>query len=103
VVTSYWSHSSFSRGLDGATWVLALLLELLTRGDWRRYQVRLKGSGRLSFRTLIVGTSPEAGRLAHILDSPTSGFVPLGYVRGSDPDVSANSCRCWASWSSCRC
>jgi hypothetical protein len=91
VVTSYWSHSSFSRGWMGATWVLALLLELLTRRDWRRYQVRLKGSGRLSFRTLIVGTSPEAGRRAHILDSPTSGFVPLSYVHGSDPDVSANS------------
>jgi exopolysaccharide biosynthesis polyprenyl glycosylphosphotransferase len=91
VVASYWSHSSFSRVWMGATWVLALLLELLTRRGWRRYQVRLKGSGRLSFRTLIVGTSSEAGRLAHVLDSPTSGFVPLGYVRGSDPDVSANS------------
>jgi exopolysaccharide biosynthesis polyprenyl glycosylphosphotransferase len=91
VVTSYWSHSELSRLWMGATWVLALLLELVSRRGWRHYQVKLKGSGRLSFRTLIVGTSAEAGRLAHVLDSPTSGFVPLGYVRGSDPSVSANT------------
>jgi exopolysaccharide biosynthesis polyprenyl glycosylphosphotransferase len=91
VVASYWSHSNFSRVWMGATWVLALFLELLTRRGWRRYQVRLKGSGRLAFRTLIVGTSAEAGRLAHVLDNPASGFLPLGYVRGSDPTVSANT------------
>jgi exopolysaccharide biosynthesis polyprenyl glycosylphosphotransferase len=91
VVTSYWSHSELSRLWMGATWVLALLLELISRRGWRHYQVKLKGSGRLSFRTLIVGTSAEAGRLAHVLGNPTSGFVPLGYVRGSDPSVSANT------------
>jgi exopolysaccharide biosynthesis polyprenyl glycosylphosphotransferase len=91
VMASWWSHSDFSRLWMGATWVLALLLELTSRRAWRRYQVRLKGSGQLSFRTLIVGTSAEAGRLAHILDKPASGFVPLGYVRGSDPTVSANT------------
>ena len=91
VMASWWSHSDFSRLWMGATWVLALLLELTSRRAWRRYQVRLKGSGQLSFRTLIVGTSVEAGRLAHILDKPASGFVPLGYVRGSDPTVSANT------------
>jgi exopolysaccharide biosynthesis polyprenyl glycosylphosphotransferase len=91
VVTSYWSHSELSRLWMGATWVLALFLELLTRRAWRRYQVKLKRSGRLSFRTLIVGTSAEARRLAHVLDHPASGFVPLGYVRGSDPNVSPDS------------
>jgi lipopolysaccharide/colanic/teichoic acid biosynthesis glycosyltransferase len=91
VVASYWSHSNFSRVWMGATWILALLLELLTRRGWRRYQARLKGSGRLAFRTLIVGTSAEAGRLAHILDNPASGFLPLSYVQGSDKTVSANT------------
>jgi exopolysaccharide biosynthesis polyprenyl glycosylphosphotransferase len=75
----------------GATWVLALGLELVTRRGWRHHQLRLKHRGRLSFRTLIVGTSAEAGRLAHVLDNPGSGFVPLGYVRGSDPVIWANT------------
>ena len=87
VVASYWSHSSFSRLWMGATWVLALVLELVSRRAWRHHQLRLKHRGRLSFRTLIVGTSAEAGRLAHVLDNPGSGFVPLGYVRGSDPVI----------------
>ncbi|HEV3497647.1 MAG TPA: hypothetical protein VHA34_14985, partial [Actinomycetes bacterium] len=91
VVTSYWSHSSFSRLWMGATWVLALALALVSRRAWRHHQLRLKHRGRLSFRTLIVGTSAEAGRLAHVLDNPGSGFVPLGYVRGSDPVIWANT------------
>ena len=91
VVASYWSHSSFSRLWMGATWVLALALELVSRRAWRHHQLRLKHRGRLSFRTLIVGTSAEAGRLAHVLDNPGSGFVPLGYVRGSDPVIWANT------------
>ena len=91
VVASYWSHSSFSRLWMGATWVLALASELVTRRAWRHHQLRLKHRGRLSFRTLIVGTSAEAGRLAHVLDNPGSGFMPLGYVRGSDPVIWANT------------
>ena len=91
VVAAYWSHSSFSRVWMGTTWVLALFLELATRRSWWRYQSRLKRSGRLSFRTLIVGTSAEAGRLAEVLSAPASGFVPLGYVRGTDQPISANS------------
>jgi len=91
VVASYWSHSDFSRLWMGVTWVLALVLELITRRAWRHHQLRLKHRGRLSFRTLIVGTSAEAGRLAHVLDHPGSGFVPLGYVRGSDPVIWANT------------
>jgi hypothetical protein len=102
VVTSYRSHSSFSRVWMGATWVLALLLELLSRRGWRRYQFNLKRSGRLSFRTLIVGTSAEAGRLAHVLDSPGSGFVPSGTSTGPKPASRPTPCPCWASWSSCR-
>jgi FlaA1/EpsC-like NDP-sugar epimerase len=39
VVASYWSHSDFSRVWMGATWVLALVLELLSRWGWRRHQV----------------------------------------------------------------
>ena len=48
VVASYWSHSDFSRLWMSATWVLALLLELLTRRGWRRHLscARCRDNGR---------------------------------------------------------
>jgi exopolysaccharide biosynthesis polyprenyl glycosylphosphotransferase len=91
VMASYWSKSSFPRSWIGLGWLLALLFELLTRGSWDWYQGRLKRAGRLAFRTLIVGTTAEATRLAEILKAPASGFTPLGYVRASVQAVPANS------------
>ena len=82
VVASYWSHSLFSRLWMGATWVLALGLELVTRRAWRHHQLRRKHRGRLSFRTLIVGTSAEAGRLAHVLDNPAPASCPSATSAG---------------------
>jgi exopolysaccharide biosynthesis polyprenyl glycosylphosphotransferase len=80
-LTSYWTHSSLSRAWVGLTWAGALALELLTRRCWRTRVWRLRLDGRLALRTLVVGTSPEAGRLVEILRSPGSGFLPLGYAR----------------------
>jgi exopolysaccharide biosynthesis polyprenyl glycosylphosphotransferase len=80
-VVSFWSKSSFSRGWIGLTWVLALLLELLARRFWRLYQHRRKLDGRLALRTLIIGSTGEAIRLAQTLAAPGSGFLPLGYVQ----------------------
>jgi exopolysaccharide biosynthesis polyprenyl glycosylphosphotransferase len=91
VMASYWSKSSFPRSWVGLGWLLALLLELLTRGLWDRYQGRLKRQGRLAFQTLIVGTTAEATRLAEILKAPASGFTPLGYVRASVQAAPMNS------------
>jgi exopolysaccharide biosynthesis polyprenyl glycosylphosphotransferase len=89
---SYWSNSSFSRVWVGLTWVLVLVLELVTRRSWRAWQWRLQLDGRLALRTLVVGTSAEAGRLVEILRSPGSGFLPLGYLRALDASPpSANS------------
>jgi exopolysaccharide biosynthesis polyprenyl glycosylphosphotransferase len=81
VVVSFWSKSSFSRGWIGLTWVLALVLELLARRFWRLYQHRRKLDGRLALRTLIIGATGEAIRLAKTLAAPGSGFLPLGYVQ----------------------
>jgi exopolysaccharide biosynthesis polyprenyl glycosylphosphotransferase len=78
---SYWSNSSFSRVWVGLTWVLVLVLELVTRRSWRAWQWRLQLDGRLALRTLVVGTSAEAGRLVEILRARGSGFLPLGYMR----------------------
>ncbi len=87
---SFWSKSSFSRAWVGLTFVLVLVLELLPRRLWRAYQWRMRIDGRLALRTLVVGTSAEAGRLVKILQVAPSGFLPLGHVRASDPTVPAN-------------
>jgi exopolysaccharide biosynthesis polyprenyl glycosylphosphotransferase len=90
VTAGYWSKSSFPRAWLGLSWSLAVLLELATRRWWEAYRLRLKRDGRLAFRTLIVGTTGEAIRLAETLKDPTSGFIPLGYVGGVDPSVPGN-------------
>jgi exopolysaccharide biosynthesis polyprenyl glycosylphosphotransferase len=90
-MASYWSKAAFSRAWIGLTWLLVLLLVLGARWLWAGYQERLKADGRLAFRTLIVGTTAEATRLAGILEAPASGFAPLGYVGASDPSVPSNS------------
>ena len=90
VMASYWPKSAFPRAWLGLSWLLALTLELLTRRGWEAYRLRLKRDGRLALRTLIVGTTGEATRLAETLKDPTSGFAPIGYVGASDPSVPAN-------------
>jgi exopolysaccharide biosynthesis polyprenyl glycosylphosphotransferase len=89
VMVSYWSRSSFSRAWVGLTWVFVLVLELAVRRFWRRHQYRLRLNGRLALRTLIVGHSAQAARLAEILAAPGSGFKPLGFVHGPGAPTSA--------------
>jgi exopolysaccharide biosynthesis polyprenyl glycosylphosphotransferase len=91
VMASYWSKSSFPRAWLGLSWLLALLLEFATRRAWESYRLRLKRDGRLTLRTLIIGTTTEATRLAETLKECAEGFTPVGYVRASDPAVPANS------------
>jgi exopolysaccharide biosynthesis polyprenyl glycosylphosphotransferase len=91
VMTSFWSMASFSRAWVGLTWVLVLILELAVRRYWRAWEWRLRLDGRLALRTLIVGTSPEAGRLVEILRAPGSGFLPLGYAQTSDTAAKASA------------
>jgi exopolysaccharide biosynthesis polyprenyl glycosylphosphotransferase len=90
VMASYWSKSAFPRAWLGLSWLLALMLALLTRRGWEAYRLRLKRDGRLTLRTLIVGTTGEAVRLAETLKDPTSGFAPIGYVGAFDPSVPTN-------------
>jgi len=90
VMVSFWSNSSFSRGWIGLTWLLTLFAELAARRAWRWHMYRMRMSGQLAYRTLVVGTTSEADRLCHILDQEGSGFLPLGYVRLPDQVVDAN-------------
>jgi exopolysaccharide biosynthesis polyprenyl glycosylphosphotransferase len=91
VMASYWSKLSFPRVWLGLTWLLALLLEFATRRAWEAYRLRLKQDGRLALRTLIVGTTNEAMRLAENLAAPASGFTPLGHVKASEPSIATPS------------
>jgi exopolysaccharide biosynthesis polyprenyl glycosylphosphotransferase len=90
VMASYWSKAAFPRAWLGLSWLLALLLEFATRRGWKAYRLRLKRDGRLALRTLIVGTTREAGRLAKALQDPAWGFTPIGCVGSPDSPVAAN-------------
>ena len=96
VLVSFWSKSSFSRAWVGLTWVLVLVLELLARRLWRAYQWRLRIDGRLALRTLVVGTSAEAGRLVEILQAPTRGFCRSDRYGLPARPSPRTGCRSWA-------
>jgi len=87
----FWSHSPLSRAWVGLTWLLVIALEMVSRRMWRLHVGRLRADGRLAFRTLIVGTDQEAGRLADSLRTRGSGYSPLGFVSCSDSIVSPDS------------
>ena len=87
VLISSWFKSSVPGSWIALTWLLALVLELTTRRAWRWYQSRLKLDGRLTLRTLIIGTTREASMLGGILAAPGSGYTPLGYVQAYDPEL----------------
>jgi exopolysaccharide biosynthesis polyprenyl glycosylphosphotransferase len=81
VMVSFWSKASFSRIWVALTWGAALLLELLSRRAWRIYLHRRRLDGRLTLRTLIIGSNGEAVQLATALGTSGLGFRPLGYVQ----------------------
>jgi exopolysaccharide biosynthesis polyprenyl glycosylphosphotransferase len=84
---SFWWKSSLSREWIALTWAIGLTLELLTRGLWRRHLAALRRSGKLSLRTLVIGTNPEGARLAATLADPQSGFLPVGHVACAGEDA----------------
>jgi len=80
VVLSYWSKSDPARSLVATSWILVLALELASRRIWRMRIGKMRAEGRLTLRTLIVGTNDEAHRLSDTLKRRGLGFAPLGYV-----------------------
>lgn len=83
-----WLGPSHIRVTLVIAWIAALTLELLVRPLWR---LRLSQMRRvLSYKTLIIGTNDEAGRLADALSANDTGFLPLGYVESSAPGGTAN-------------
>jgi exopolysaccharide biosynthesis polyprenyl glycosylphosphotransferase len=90
VLASFWSESALSREWIGATWVVALVLELGTRRWWRWRINALHHEGRLTLKTVIVGDNDEAEKLATTLRRPGLGFTPLGYVSSNGSPGVAN-------------
>lgn len=80
-----------SRGWTTLLFLFACVLILLERLAMRVSVVELRKRGRLSERTLIVGTNDEASHLVERLEKdPSSGLRPVGCVS----DVSAEEAEC---------
>jgi exopolysaccharide biosynthesis polyprenyl glycosylphosphotransferase len=84
-ILSFWSRWSFSRFWVAMSWLLALVFALVTRRLWHYYAGRARAKGRLTFRTLIVGTNDEAAHLSRIMGREGLGFLPVGFVTTKGP------------------
>jgi exopolysaccharide biosynthesis polyprenyl glycosylphosphotransferase len=82
VMISFWSKASFSRLWMLLAWALGLLLALSVRRLWHWQVRRIRLEGKLTFRTLIVGSNLEAEQLALIMQTRELGFEPVGFVAG---------------------
>jgi exopolysaccharide biosynthesis polyprenyl glycosylphosphotransferase len=80
VLGTYWAHSPPSRLWMGLTLVLALTLELVARRGWRWTTWRLKRSGWLSFRTLLIANRFDIDPVFEALSRPGAGFRLVGCV-----------------------
>ena len=83
-------YGSLSQIWIAILWAVGMVSLLASRALWRRYRTRREASGDLTFRTLVIGTNAEAGRLSASLLEAGSGFEPLGYLATSCREVSAN-------------
>jgi len=80
VLLSYWFMADLPNAFVASSLSLVLAFELAGRRVWRLAVGRLRNSGRLTLRTLVVGTNGEAHRLAEVLKRRGLGFGPIGYV-----------------------
>lgn len=87
-MVSFWSATTFSRAWLGLTWVAAIMLELLARRAAAAKVARMRASGELAFRTLVVGSNREAAEIGRALRVPHLGFNVLGYITVRDVPVS---------------
>ena len=86
-----WLAESFSGMELAALWGMTLALFYISRGQWHRFEQHLRERGRLSLRTVIVGTNPEARSLGHHLLNRAWGFDPLGYISAEGAPIPADS------------
>ena len=80
VILSFWSDWTFSRSWIALVWAFSIVSTLLSRRVWHWFIARARLSGRLTFRTLIVGANEEAEALSRVMKLQGLGFTPVGYV-----------------------
>ena len=89
-VAASWGVPTLSRSWIACAWTFAVVLHLTERRIWRHAVYSLRCRGWLAYRTLVVGTNPEARNLAETLTDPSFGFLPVGYVSTSDGDFESD-------------
>jgi exopolysaccharide biosynthesis polyprenyl glycosylphosphotransferase len=83
VSLAFWSQKEFSRAWTAAWWLLALVLAAASRRMWHEHIRRTRASGRLRFRTIVLGGGEEALHLAERMRHPSeSNFTVVGHVLG---------------------
>ena len=90
VTLSFWFQGSYSRLWIGLSWALSLLTTLFFRRVWHWRIGHLRAAGRLTFRTLIVGTNREATHLEGVMRRTSMGYEPIGFVSTAQRDLSQN-------------
>jgi exopolysaccharide biosynthesis polyprenyl glycosylphosphotransferase len=80
VVLGFWWNNATTRSALGIALVVGLASELCVRRLWRTYLRRLRRTGYLTMRTVVVGVNDEARHLADTLASPALGFATVGFV-----------------------
>lgn len=74
-----------ARGVLSVEWgawtmLISGVLILISRRIWHKYMWRLRRSGRLAYRTVIVGDNREARRISHSLHHRSTGYLPIGMI-----------------------
>ncbi len=77
---SFWLRSSLPRMWIGLSWALSVALVVAGRRWWHHWIAGQRARGKLTFRTLVVGTNEEAEHLADVIRGDSLGFAPLGFV-----------------------
>jgi exopolysaccharide biosynthesis polyprenyl glycosylphosphotransferase len=80
VIGSYWFKADLSREWVGLSWAFATIFVLAERRFWRWVVWRNHSRGRLTFKTLVVGTNDEARHLVRVMRATPLGYDPVGFV-----------------------
>jgi exopolysaccharide biosynthesis polyprenyl glycosylphosphotransferase len=80
-VLGFWTRNSPQRLTAALIWGFALLFSLASRRLWHARMAKLRRNGKLTFRTLVVGTNDEAKRLARMMSRDGFGYRAVGLVK----------------------
>jgi exopolysaccharide biosynthesis polyprenyl glycosylphosphotransferase len=89
ILLTFWLEVYLSRSWMAYALLIALTLELVSRGIVRYYVDRLQDSRSLMQRTLILGSGERATELMDELDRRGSGYLPLGYIDVANPLIAS--------------